>query len=202
MLPLNEITSTSYASAFKYPVKSILGEDILQDWEAGGIALNDPSEGLHYQIWHVELEIDEDTTMGYIYLEAPTVPRYLLKSGLGISEVGLSFDQNMHLFLLYKQAGVCKIYWWDPTIPGMTETSLGEGMSDPRCSMDDHRSNMTKLGENDIILAYKRGTSLYYLQQRDRYRTERLLATDVPENLVCVGMGVNHRFQFGLGYIL
>lgn len=200
MLPLNELAIPSYPDSFKYPVKSTLPDDILQDWEMGGIHLSDTSEGLHYQIWHIMLEIDPDTTMGYVYLEAPNTPRYLLMSGLGISEISLAFDQNMHLFLAYKQSGACLIYWWDPTIPGMATTNLGTGIQDPRCSLDDNRT--FGITDSDIILAYVKDDKLYHRRQRDRYLNEMHLADSVPENLVCVGMGVNGRFQFGLGYIL
>jgi len=200
MLPLNELADPSYPSSFKYPVKSILPDDILQDWEMAGVAIGDTSQGMHYQLWHVMLEIDPDTTMGYIYLEAPNTPRYLLMTGLGISEISLAFDQNMHLFLAYKQAGACVIYWWDPTLGAMTTTNLGEGISDPRCSLDDNRN--TDVPGSDIILGYIKDNKLYHRRQRDRYLTEFLLKDPVPENLVCVGMGVDWRFQFGLGYIL
>lgn len=199
MIPFNEISNPSIPGTFSYPVKTAMPDDVQQGWEWGGVALTDPSMGLYYQLWHCILEIDEDTNIGYVYVEAPTVPRTLLFSGLGITAVDIAFDQNMHPFVAYKQLGQWIFWWWDPTVNEQVHTTLPNSR-DLRCCLDDHRS--FAVSTSDILLCYINDSDeLCVRYQRDRYSIENVLETAIPENLVYVGMNSQWRVQFGLGYI-
>lgn len=199
MLPDNQLSVIAYPSTFNYPVKSAMPDDLEQGWEWGGIALNDPSEGLLYQIWHCTLDIDEDTDIGYVYVEAPSVAKTLLFSGLGIRVVDIAFDQNMNPFVAYKQQGAWKYWWFDPTVQQMVHTELANSR-DLRCCLDDHRQ--FALATSDILLCYINNTNqLCVRYQRDRYSVEYVLASSIPENLVYVGRNIQSRVQFGLGYL-
>lgn len=199
MLPDDQLSTSPVTSGFNYPVKTAMPDDVQQGWEWGGIALSDPSAGLFYQIWHCTLEIDEDTSIGYVYLEAPSVAKTLLFSDLGITAVDIAFDQNMHPFVAYKVLGQWKYWWWDPTIPGMAHTLLSNSR-DLRCCLDDHRS--VAVDNSDILLCYiNNSNELCVRYQRERYTIEHVLETGIPENLVYVGMNLQYRVQFGFGYL-
>jgi hypothetical protein len=69
----------------------------------------------------------------------------------------------------------------------------------PRLTLDDKRSS--QFGNSDVMFGYMRGQSLCYRQQRDRYTIERVLRTDLPEDirLKNIGMMSNWRLKFNLG---
>lgn len=193
MIPDNEASSTPVISGFSFPVKSSLQEDKFQDWELGGIALNDASEGLLHQLWHFTLEIDPDTGEGSVYVEAPEVAKTLLFFGMDISEIAGCFDQNMNPFVAYTQGGLPKIYWYDSTVPGQIHTTLASGAIDLRCSLDEKR--FYGVAESDIILSYIRDGELIITYQRDRYEVEYVLAENV-ERLISMAMNKGSRMQW------
>ncbi len=199
MLPNDELSVIAYPGTFNYPVKSAAPDDQLRGWELGGIALNDPSEGLVYQLWQCDLEIDEDTSVGYVFVQAPEVPKTLLFADLGITAVDIAFDQNMQPFVAYKQSGIWKYWWYDPTVSMMVHTTLPNAR-DLRCCLDDHRR--FAIATADILLCYVNSSNqLCVRYQRDRYSIEYVLANGITENLVYVGMNSQGRVQFGLGLI-
>lgn len=198
MLPLNELAATAFPSTFNYPVKSAMPVDVQQGWEYGASGLNNITGGLLFQIWHCTLEIDADN-VGYVYVEAPSVAKTLLFSGIGITAVDIAFDQNMNPFVAYKQLGLWKYYWYDPIALSMIHTTL-VGARDLRCCLDDHRAFNTS--DSDILLCYiNAANELCVRYQRDRYAIEYILKPDIPENLVYVGMNIENAVQFGFGYL-
>lgn len=186
---------TPHIAGFQVPVKTLLPTDKLQDWELGGIALNDPSAGLTVQVWKFTLEVDPDTGDSSVYTEAPGFPKTLLFTTLAgyFTEIAGAFDQNMNPLVAYQESGTPKFWWWDPTAGAMVHTTLPTGCIDLRCSLDDKRR--FNVEESDIILSYVRGGSLYYRRQRDRYLTEYLLQDNVSR-LVCSAMNVEWCFQW------
>lgn len=198
MLPDDVLSDQAHISGFSFPVKSASDPDKLQAWELGGVALNDSSQGLLVKLWHATLEFDPDTGEGYVYVEAPAVPKTLLFSGMGITEIDLSFDQNMNPFIAYMQSGTAKFWWYDPTATAMVHTSLPAGSYDPRCTLDDKRN--FNVGDSDIILAYLRGGVLYMRYQRDRYLVEYTLKTGCGADARLISMAMNNgsRMQFHL----
>src|SRR5690606_34757120 len=198
MLPDDTLSDKAYPSGFNFPVKSAAASDKLQAWELGGVGLNDPSEGLMVKLWKGTLEIDKDTNVGYVYVQAPGVPKTLLFSGVGISEIDIAFDQNMNPFVAYMQGGDAKIWWYDPTVPGMVHTTLPAGSYDLRCTLDDKRQ--FNVGDSDIILSYLRSGTLYVRYQRERYDTEHVLRAGIGANARLVSMAMNRgsRMQWRL----
>ena len=165
----------------------------LVDYEEGGIALNDPSQGLQVQSWTCYWDKDD----GWVYVKADSGSPIQVIQDTTITEISFAFDQNMKISLAYVAAGVVKLYWYDSTLPGYATTTFATARS-PRVGLDDKRSTQTAL--SDVIFAYIRGTSLYYRQQRDRYLTERLLRDGVQASLRLknIGMSKNLRMQFEL----
>ena len=161
------------------------------DHEDGPIALNDPSSGLFYQIWHGQVYD------GGVFLFSDIVERQDILAQLNITEMSFTFDQNGRPTVVYVQYGIAKIWWYDSTIAGMTTTIIGSGIISPKVILDDKRNTQTN--NNDIILGYIRNENLYYRQQRDRFGIEYLLATNVVGRLQKIGMGHNLRLQFVVG---
>lgn len=193
MFPLNELATPSHFAGFAYPVKSSAPIDDKQDWEMGGTGLNDPSGGLLVQLWKFTLVVDEETTIGSVYVEAPSVAATLLFADEDISEIAGAFDQNMNPVVAYMQSGNPKLWWWDPTAGAMVHTALPGGAFDLRVALDDKRA--FNVADSDVILSYVRGGSLYYRYERERYAIEHLLKEGVS-GLISIGMNVVSCFQW------
>lgn len=158
----------------------------------GGVGLNDASAGLQDRLWLCTC----DGATGDVSLEAPGVGRTLIFTAPGTTEVSFCFDQNMRPVFAYVQNGAAKLRWYDTVLGDNTITTLASDVVWPKVTLDDKRPLQTVQGTSDVILAYVRGGSLYYRQQRDRFEVERLLAGTVSGRLVRVGMTVTSRLQF------
>lgn len=203
MIPENRLSTTAVRSGFSYPVKSAFPEDKLQDWELAGIALGDASAGLDVKLWHCVLEIDKDTSVGSVYVEAPGVAKTFLFSGVDITEVALAFDQNMNPFVAYQQGTAARYFWFDPLIPGMTHTTLPAGCRDLRCTMDEKR--LFDIANSDIVLSYIQSGNLCVRYQRDRYLVETILKAGAGSEAQLVSMAMNNgrRLQWRIrNYVL
>ncbi len=165
------------------------------DYEDGGIAIQDPSEGLLYQRWRARL-FRAGTADSYVMLDAPTVEEFVAFTDENLEEISFSFDQSMRPAIAFVQDGVAKLWWYDSTVPGMTITEIGEDVITPRITYDDKRY----LGSggysiSDLVLAYVLNDNLYIRLQRDRFTIAYLLAEDVKP-LIKIGFSRALRLQF------
>lgn len=165
------------------------------DYEEGGIAIQDPSEGLLYQRWRARL-FNSGEVDSYVMLDAREVPEFVWLTVPFMTEISFSFDANMQPVVAYVANGQSFLNWYDTSVPAYVTTELAEDVITPRVALDDKRqfqSNGYQL--SDVILAYVRSGNLYYRQQRDRYTIERLLKTGVKP-LIKIGFTRGLRFQF------
>ncbi|WP_444942704.1 hypothetical protein ACJJIK_10635 [Microbulbifer sp. ZKSA006] len=188
MLPENTLSSEPISSAFlggaALPVRDIT------DYETGGIAIQDTSEGLQYQIWRARI-LNDGTD---IVLDADQVDEFTIISATEITEVSLSFDQNMNPVIAYVEGGTAKLYWYDTSVAEQVTTEW-PGIITPRVTLDDKRQLQSAI--SDVIFAYLKDGHLYYRQQRDRFEAEYLLQADVDsDGLIKIGMNRQHRLQF------
>jgi hypothetical protein len=189
-LPGGQVLSvTPYGDRFLTPRNR--SREFMIDYEIGGSALNDTSNGLRYQTWKLQAE-DEN-----LYLSNDLVPRrpddapYLTVPG-GVKEVALSFDQNMNTFIAWtKLDGTSEFRWWDNIAVAYTVVTLPAGSHSPRASLDDKRSLAGAI--SDTIITYCRLGSIYYRQLRDRF---------VNEYLIYTGLEWERLGQFGMNRIL
>lgn len=190
-LPDNVLSSWSVVSDLLYPDNIVPGP--LHDYEMGGVALQDGTQGLQVKPWEAFLAGDEVRVRPV----GDVGPGAVVITGEDIESISLSFDRNMNATVAYMQAGVCKLYWYDTTISGMTTTTF-PGATQPRLSHDDKRP--TANARSDIIMGYVREGNLYFRQQRDRYTVERLLAEGVGDLGWLRNLGMNRglRLQFEL----
>lgn len=194
MIPNNRLSSRAVVAATVAPAKG--PTDYRIDWEYGGVALNDPSQGLQVKLWTLEardVEID-NIIQQEVVLSAPGVEPTVLFTGKGITEVSLAFDQNMRPFVAYVKEGIPYIYWYDTQAEAQVVTQLPEGAITPRCCTDEKRNDF--IGNSDIILAYVRNSNLIVCYQRERYQVEHIMAEGCGGYLVNVAMNTQGRLQF------
>lgn len=189
MLPQNSLSPTPLPSDFLPPRDFV--PKLLEDYEMGGVGLNDASKGLLVKIWKCAW-VD-----GNFILSAPGVAPTTVYSAANVTEVALTFDQNMQPCLVYVQGDAAFLRWYDATIPGFAVLSLAAGAVTPKCALDDKR--LLEGAKSDILVAYIRSNNLYVLTQRERFVTERLLATNIGNSVRRIGMSRTWRFQFDIG---
>lgn len=191
MMPENILSSTPIISGLLYPKNiPVVG---LEAYDIGGVDLNDSSEGLLVKAWRSYAD-----SAGDVYIEAVGHPASFVFSAPGISEMSLTFDRNMNVFIAFVQDGQAKFYWFDSLTSSYQITDLPVGSTTPRASLDDKRTFANSY--SDIILVYIDDGNLYQRLQRDRYLIQYLLYADInvpiiDPQIVEVGMGVNMRFQ-------
>lgn len=172
----------------------------LEDFERGPVAVSDPTLGIDYQTWYLRWEDDESLpTYGDFIITAETTGDVVvIHNDTGVSDVGLAFDQNGRWFLTW--IAECQAYyrWFDPQ-PGMIVTeTMDASVNSVAACVDDHRPEL--LDTSDIILAYTRGGSIYWREERERFDTERLWQTGAGTgHLDVVGMNRIYRLQFSAG---
>lgn len=174
-------TPFSYPRSKSYP--------LTESWENGGVALNDPSEDLTKYVWQAWTD-GTTITVKRSDLATETV----LVTDTSITEVDLTFDQNMRPCIAYVANGISKLYWYD-SVRAMQVTDNFVGITSPRVSLDDKRR--FNVSNSDIIFAYQREDKLCYRVQRERFGVEHILATNTKKRLLWrIGMGRNNRFLF------
>lgn len=189
-LPLDRLAKTYDIGELLSP-DSIYRRNKLIDYELGGIALQDPTSGLEYQEWTLEL-VGNDVT---IYPSSSPGSSQVLFTATGINQVSLAFDQNMRPVVAYVAHGQAKLWWYDTVPQQVVTTTLDPDVRSPVVSLDDKRQSA--FSRSDVLLFYCRGPQLMYRQQRDRYNTERLLKS-FPGNQISIrraGMSTRWRMQ-------
>ena len=184
MMPENALSTTPVPAPFVGARARSISARV--DFEDGGIAIQDPSQGNQYQVWRARLIGDD------VILDAPTVPEFVLFSGEGITEISFTFDQNMRPALAFVQDGLAKLWWFDSVAGSQVITEYPDSIT-PRVVLDDKRS--TQLQNSDIILAYVRSGTLYTRQQRDRFTIEYTHSSGVTP-LIKIGFNRQLRLQF------
>lgn len=198
-IPTNEFgdwVSTVVKSAAYYSPDSLdVGSMISK--ERGGIGLSDTTEGLDYQDWTLTWNWQTDEFM----IEAPNTPLAMIYSHADVTELSLSFDQNMAPFITFVAAGVAKYWWYDTALGGRDLTTLPAGSVTPRCCLDDKRPYRS--GTSDIILCYVHDGKLKMRMERERYLTDNIIAdpfvdpvNSLPAYLKKVGMNAINRLQW------
>lgn len=191
-LPQNT-RSTVAVSGLYLPPDDALTSPLL-DYEIGGVAINDASQGMLVRTWRGLFDKQD----GWLYLQADNETPVQWIQDFAITEFSFTFDQNMRPAVGYVSGGEMRLRWFDTTINNYRTDTFGTARN-PRLALDDKRP-LLLAGSSDIIFAYIRGDSLYYRQQRDRFNTERFLRSGIEADirLKNIGMTRNLRMQFEL----
>jgi hypothetical protein len=189
-LPGGVLSTTVVASALIAPDGG-LRSNLREDFERGGVAVNDPTQGLDVVTWR---GWTDGTTIFVAPLPSLT-PVTTVLTGTDITEVSIAFDQNMDPTVAYVESGVTKLRWYDIQTNSVTITTW-PGARSPMVCMDDKRE--LAADSNDVLFAYIIGGQAVYRQQRDRYSTEYTLGpvANSASRILQLGMGVNNRLQF------
>lgn len=198
MIPDNRLSKVPVVSGLLPPKNLRTPENLLIDYERGGIALQDATEGMNVQDWQVVYDkISGNVTLSGQQLG--TFPQVQFNR-TGVVNIGLAFDQNMNPAIVFQRVtGEVTLWWFDPTpgIQAQVFTTFAAGMRNPAISLDDKRSQT--VATSDVLLAYQKGSGLYYRQQRERYLVEHKLTAETHgQVLFRVGLARNLRFNFEL----
>ena len=159
--------------------------------ERGGVAINDPSQGMDVQNWRLE----SDGSLVRLFSELGSPIELFPDSG--IQQLSLSFDQNMRkIIAIEHEAGGVDLIWYD-TLVALEVTSPFAGIRSPVLSLDDKRKSQS--GTSDVIFGYIRNSDnmLCYRQQRERFTVEHeLTQLDARSRLRNLGMTTKLRMQF------
>lgn len=188
-LPLPEplLIDEGVSTPFSYPRSKIY--PLTESWENGGVALSDPSEDLTKYVWKAWTD---GTTITVKRDDLDTYHVLLMDSN--ITEIDLTFDQNMRPCVAYVANGISKLYWYDTQQSNQVIDEYPD-IRNPRVSLDDKRR--FNVANSDIILAYQKGDTLCYRMQRERFTVEHILATNPKKRLLWrIGMGQRNRFLF------
>lgn len=164
---------------------------LTESWEQGGVGLSDTSQGLMSHTWRAW------TDSKAIYIQRSDLPKDTAKTLLAspnITELDLTFDQNMRPVLTYVSNDIAKLYWYDTVSQSQVITDF-PNVQNPRVSLDDKRAFNT--ANSDVIFAYINNDQLCCRYQRERYGVEHVLH-QLPPNakLGKIGMGTTNRFLF------
>lgn len=187
MMPDNALSTETLRAPFQYPYN--LAKRNLWDYDYGGIAMQDPSAGLQYQVWKCKWE-STDSTVYIAPLASEDYEAVAVQSD--VVEVAFTFDQNMRYQLALRLSdGTVKHHWYDPTISDYTVT-VYTGIDSVAIKLDDKRNNATQGGFSDIILTYIKNNNLYFRLQRDRYLIQYLLYSGIPADRCISQFGMNN----------
>lgn len=162
---------------------------VLSDWEMGGVALNDASQGLMVRNWrcwmegggYVRLQAENDETIHDLFQES------------GIRELSFCFDQNMRWAVAYSLEDETKLRWYDSLVAAYVVSTFPL-VSSPKLGMDDKRP--MHMDTNDMIFAYISDSKLCYRQQRDRFMNERVLRENLFPGSAIRNIGMNDHLRF------
>lgn len=186
-LPQDEMIATRAPARHLAPDGVIRANiyQLLEDFERGGIALNDGSQGLDVQDWKAWYSGTTIWLAPYPY----DVPAAVLTGLVDVTEISLSFDRNMNPAIAYIIAEVTYLYWYDGQIAAMTTSTFDA--STPLLTHDDKRD--INSNNSDVLFFYVRQGYLRYRQQRDRYLTERTISAVPSGRIIRAGMASDFR---------
>ena len=180
MLPDNVLSMTAIKSDFLTGNRT----HPLIDYEMGGIAIGDVSQGLQVQQWSCIYE-DGAIKVGYgdNFQTLLTIQ--------DVTALSLAFDINMRPLIAYVANNQCYLWWYDSSQSAQVTTEWGD-YAFPQLSLDDQRSSQS--ANADVIFSYIKNNTLYMRIQRERFQIEHKLAK--AKRLIQIGMMTNFRFGF------
>lgn len=190
MIP--EVSSTPIIGDILQPNNSL--KLPLSDWEMGGVALGNPSQGNNVKPWKASY----NSSTGEISLEAFDVPATVVYTQLGITWLSFCFDQNMKfLFAFTSTPGtIGTLRWYDPAPAAYVNTSFGTNVRTPHITMDEkvELSSAT----NDVILTYVDGSDIFLRVQRERFLDAHLVGSGLSpgQKIKNFGMSTVNRLQW------
>ena len=204
MIPSNpliydiDFTNKFLVAPFQYP-DNISSSDELIDYEMGGVAIQDPSKGLRYQLWKGWWDSTDSTV--YLEPEDTGVP-IPIHTAANVEEFCFTFDQNMRWSTACRLTGNTVEHRWYDTAAEAYVTTTYPSITSVRLALDDKRAVQVQSGVTDMILTYISGGQVKWRIQRDRFLTEYIHSGfTVPSDIRISHFGMNkiNRLQWRLG---
>lgn len=188
-MPQNTVSTYPVAGEYYPPDDQVTS--LLIDFENGGVALQDPTEGLRGYTWTCYIRDN------FVYVKREGAAEVQMFNQANITEISFAFDQNMRVNFAYSLVDESlHIRWFDSNTNSYVTTNIGAGRN-ARMTLDDKRD--ISRGTSDVIVAYIRTDNvLCSRQQRDRYGVLYTLQTGIlpTTRLKNFGMNRNYRLQF------
>lgn len=193
MLPDNTLSSITVASTFQFPA-NVVRSSLLEDFELGGVALQDTSQGHRVHAWYARV----DQATGNVYTRPGVAGTdILIDNQPNVFEFAFAFDQNMRWVAVYTLTdGTTYLKWYDASIPGYTTTTLS-GINSARLTLDNNQESAILAGTTDLILTYIKTASneVCCRVQRDRYATEYVLSGRLAGNMLITNFGMSNVYR-------
>lgn len=181
-------TITTYLHKFEPAKATNCG--ILEAFAEGGPVISDVSKGLSGYIWKAYID---GTQVVITRIGSDEI--YKVNIGRIVSQLDLTFDQNMRPFLTYVADGLPYYYHFNSEDSTYSEIALDNSIRYPRCELDTR--NTEDIPRSDIILGYIRDGNLCYRLQRERFLKERIIATDNKKTMLWrIGRLIDGRFGY------
>ncbi len=191
---------TQLQSAFQFPDNVVSPVEIPTDFEMGGIALQDPTEGLFVKPWKVWWDKSDDTV--YIKPVEEDVEPLAIFTEPDVQDLTFTFDQNMRwIAATRKEDNSVTLRWYDPQIEAYT-VSHWTGWTSIKLAHDTKFHTFTDLGLTDVILTYLESGQLKWRIQRDRYTVPYVYGNETfPARfqITHFGLNVKNRLQWRIG---
>lgn len=163
----------------------------LESYEMGGIAIQDPSQGLQVQPWYGYWDPEDETV--YLCPNITGTPIALFTES-DVVAFGFTFDQNMRWSTItLSSEGHLKHKWYDAAVANYV-TSDYPDVSSAAVSLDDKRDLQIQAGVSDIILTYVDLVGgIHWRIQRDRFLALYTHTKTVPIDYRISHFGMNER---------
>ena len=171
----------------------------LEDYEYGGIAIQDPSKGLQYQIWTGYWNPADSTA--YLQPEDTSIAPTPIFAEPNVVEFCFTFDQNMRWVAATRKTNNTVQFRWYDSLAENYVTSNYSGIFSVRLCHDDKRAVQVTSGATDVILTYSRTGAVYWRIQRDRFLIEysKPLPISGSFRISHFGMSRSNRLQWRIG---
>lgn len=195
MIPGNKLSDPTVRAPFLYPYNLVRGS-LLEDWQIGGVALQDPSQGFRVHPWYGRV----DKANGNVYLRPGVDGKEILVYTIpNCFEFAFAFDQNMRWVGSFTdKAGNTVIYRFDAASGGYIQDKF-TGINGVRLTLDDTRSSQLPTGNTDIIMTYLKTATgeLCFRSQRDNYAIEHILSKTLPNGMLISNFGMCSNNRLG-----
>lgn len=160
------------------------------DWELGGVAISDPSQGSKVKEWKATYE----SGSGTVTLEAAGVTPTVVLTKAGMTWMGFCFDQNMRPLIAWTESDKeGYLYWYDSSASDYVTWNFGSNIVSPQLTLDEKADRGSST--NDVILMYIRDSDLNFRVQRERFLTERTWGTGLATGTKIKNFGMSSVFR-------
>ena len=191
MIPNNQLSSVAIVNNYLPPNTELYRPT--ESASLGGDSLGDSGDNLVTKTWLAKYNSDTNE----VTIESDTDAPELLFVRPDITEISLSYDQNMRPTVAFMEDGVATLWWYDSQVSDQVFTQYPDA-TDPRVILDDRRP--WAIGDSDNLLFYVKNDNLYMRIQRERFQDEHLLKENLNgQRLWRVSTNNSLRIMFEFG---